>query len=145
MLFSVNCEWGEWFYSQCSTTCGPGLTTRSRSKIVTEQYGGTCSGNSTERVYCNAKWCPSKFFLQSLSVNEAVITCLSSVHCEWGDWNDFSKCSKSCGSGTQTRSRTKIVTEKHGGSCSGLSTEKRSCNTQNCPSKFPFLISTSFL
>ena len=65
MLFSVNCEWGEWFLtSECSTTCGPGLMTRSRSKTVIEQHGGTCSGNSTERVYCNEKRCRGKFFLQ---------------------------------------------------------------------------------
>ena len=34
-------------------------------------------------------------------------------------------------------SDSKSVLESNGGSCSGLSTEKRTCNTQNCPSKFP--------
>ena len=31
----------------------------------------------------------------------------------------------------------KLVLEKDGGVCSGLPTETRSCNTQNCPCKFP--------
>jgi hypothetical protein len=58
-----------------------------------------------------------------------------SVNCQWGGWNQYSKCSRSCGGGNQTRSRSKSMTEKFGGSCSGLPTEIRTCNTHNCPSK----------
>ena len=61
-----------------------------------------------------------------------------SVHCQWGVWNQYSKCSRRCGGGTQTRGRSKSVTEKYGGTCTALFTEARTCNTQNCPSKFLF-------
>ena len=54
------------------------------------------------------------------------------VNCQWGGWNQFSVCSKSCGSGTQTRSRSKTVTEMYGGTCNGIATETRTCNTQIC-------------
>ena len=54
------------------------------------------------------------------------------VNCRWGMWNHFSTCSRNCGGGTQTRRRSKLVIEKYGGTCTGLSTETRACNTQVC-------------
>ena len=57
------------------------------------------------------------------------------VNCEWEAWGTYSKCSKSCGGGTQSRSRSKSVVESNGGSCSGFPTETKNCNTQGCPSK----------
>ena len=57
------------------------------------------------------------------------------VNCQWGEWNEDSKCSKTCGVGTQTRSRSKIVTEKYGGKCYGSSTQTISCNKGDCPSE----------
>ena len=57
-----------------------------------------------------------------------------SVDCQWAGWNQYTACSKTCGSGTQSRSRTKTVTEQYDGTCIGLSSKTRSCNTQNCPS-----------
>ena len=56
-----------------------------------------------------------------------------SVNCEWGSWSSFSTCTKTCGGGIKYRSRSKSVSEKDGGTCSGGTTEEESCNTQNCP------------
>ena len=133
----VNCIWGSWNqYSICSKSCGSGIQSRSRSKRVTEKYGGKCHGSSTYKRSCNTQNCPSNLNLQNISRYSALYSLVKiSVNCLWGSWNQFSACSKSCGKGTQTRSRSKRVTEKYGGKCYGSSTYRRSCNTQNCPSE----------
>ena len=57
----VDCLWGEWKISECSTTCGDGERTKTRNKTVDADHGGEeCSGfsNGTER--CNVVECPGK-------------------------------------------------------------------------------------
>lgn len=58
--------------------------------------------------------------------------CCSSVN--YSTWSNWSTCSKTCGGGTQYRTRT--ATSKYNGqSCSGSNlvlTETQSCNTQSC-------------
>ena len=62
--------------------------------------------------------------------------CLSFlVPCKWGPWTEFSKCDKSCGGGKTFRTRTKLVTEKYGGTCQGLAKSEKECNIQDCPGK----------
>ena len=62
-----------------------------------------------------------------------------SVNCEWSNWRSYSSCSKSCGGGIQSRSRSKTIKEAYGGSCSGSGTMTKDCNTQKCPSKYIFM------
>ena len=57
----------------------------------------------------------------------------------WGDWEPKkdahgveAACSKTCGLGTRTMTRSKKVTEMHGGSCTGESEEEQSCNEKEC-------------
>ena len=58
------------------------------------------------------------------------------MHCEWSNWGQWSKCTKSCGGGTQERRRTEATTAKHGGNgCDGSNTGTQSCKNQNCPGK----------
>ena len=59
-----------------------------------------------------------------------------SVNCQWSPWSKQGLCSKSCGGGSQQFTRSKTVSEKNGGSCSGSSQKFEPCNTQSCPSKF---------
>ena len=55
------------------------------------------------------------------------------VDCEWNDWINGT-CTKSCGGGTRTNTRTKKVSAAHGGEdCDGPAAIKDSCNVQNCP------------
>ena len=54
------------------------------------------------------------------------------VNCQWGEWSQYSKCSKSCGIGAQSRSRSKSVIEMYGGKCDGSSTQTISCNIKDC-------------
>ena len=48
-----------------------------------------------------------------------------------GNWGSWSSCSKSCGGGTQTRTRTCTPHVLDGTPC-GPTTESKSCNTQSC-------------
>ena len=60
-----------------------------------------------------------------------------SVDGSWSEWRSWSVCTRSCGEGTQTRSRTcSNPRPAHGGRrCLGSPAEKRSCNTNGCPGK----------
>ena len=60
-----------------------------------------------------------------------------SVNGMWGLWGSYSTCTKSCGIGTQTRSRKCNNPAPAGGgsACSGFSKETSNCNIQPCPSK----------
>ena len=60
------------------------------------------------------------------------------IHCEWDDWV-IGECSRSCGTGTRTNNRTKLVEEANGGTCSGQPSEIVECNTQPCPGIIKFL------
>ena len=67
---------------------------------------------------------------------------LLKVHCEWGKWSKMDECSKTCGTGTRTNSRSKSVEEANGGTCSGQYTETEECKMMECPGTchFPNLL-----
>ena len=48
----VDCEWGAWVEGDCSTTCGTGQQTNTRSKVVNDDHGGNCTGESTIVTSC---------------------------------------------------------------------------------------------
>ncbi|XP_001623142.2 uncharacterized protein LOC5501884 isoform X2 [Nematostella vectensis] len=113
-------SWTE--FSPCSVTCGRGLSTRSRAcSEPAPQYGGrNCSeflGPNTEEVPCFPKLCPIDGF--------------------YGNWSAFTRCSLSCGGGTQSRNRSCDSPSPvgEGLNCTrlGPALEIRVCNTQPCP------------
>jgi len=109
----IHCEWDEWIVGDCSAECGFGTRTNTRTKLVEEANGGTCSGQASEIVECMEKECP--------------------VHCEWNDWVE-GECSKECGGGMKTNTRTEKVSAEHGGEeCPGPDSEEVSCNEHECP------------
>lgn len=59
------------------------------------------------------------------------------VNGNWALWGSWTSCSVTCGSGTQSRTRTCTdpAPANGGSTCSGNSTASQACNTQNCPSK----------
>ena len=61
----------------------------------------------------------------------------TSVDGGWTDTDEWSKCTKRCGTGTQNRTRTCTnPAPQHGGdSCVGEAFQTRECNTRPCPSK----------
>ena len=54
------------------------------------------------------------------------------MNCVWGVWDQWGGCSKNCGGGQQSRSRTKIIPQSNGGSCQGSGSENQPCNIQKC-------------
>ena len=61
------------------------------------------------------------------------------VNCTWSSWS-VGSCSKSCGGGMLTKTRSKTVVEANGGTCDGQSSENEICNTQNCPGRMFFIV-----
>merc|ERR1712008_404264 len=62
-------------------------------------------------------------------------SCLK-LNCEWNSWSRWSRCSRNCGFGVETRTRSKRREEKYGGVCIGLAREQRNCNKGSCPGCF---------
>merc|ERR1719265_1232740 len=107
-------DFGEW--SECSKSCGGG--TQSRSKSCTNPApangGKDCEGEAIENRACNAQECP--------------------VDGGWSDFGEWSECSKACGGGSQSRSKScnNPVPRNGGKNCEGEATETKVCNTDAC-------------
>jgi len=58
-----------------------------------------------------------------------------SVNGGWSSWSSWTSCSKSCGSGTQSASRScsNPYPSNGGTGCSGSAGTSRYCNTHICP------------
>jgi hypothetical protein len=104
-------EFGPW--SACSTSCGSGTRTRSRSVLVPPAHGGQACPDLTETESCNTQPCP--------------------VDCVMSEWSAWSACSVSCGGGTQTRTRSIIQPSQYGGQACGATLQTQECNAAACP------------
>lgn len=69
--------------------------------------------------------------------NTEIFLTIVIVNGNWALWGSWTSCSVTCGSGTQSRTRTCTdpAPANGGSTCSGNSTASQACNTQNCPSK----------
>lgn len=65
-------------------------------------------------------------------------TFISSVDGRWSSWGQYSQCTKSCGGGSQYRTRAcdNPVPSSGGRHCPGPSQQSNACNTQGCPGKY---------
>ncbi|XP_073255077.1 thrombospondin-2-like isoform X2 [Porites lutea] len=118
---SVNGGYSDWGpYGQCSKTCGGGVQTKTRSctNPPPQNGGRDCSslGPSSSSRECNRNPCP--------------------INGGYSDWGPYSQCSKTCGRGKQTKTRTCTnPPPQHGGNnCSSLgpSISSRHCNNFQC-------------
>ena len=108
-------------FSNCTVSCGNGTRQKTRNcSNPKPMYGGqncTHLGPNIEVETCNTNLCP--------------------IHGGYSDWSNYSECTKSCGNGSQIRTRNCSNPEpKHSGrDCSGLGshTEIINCNTHHCP------------
>merc|ERR1719426_238665 len=84
-----------------------------RSRKVTQpSAGGAVCPHSAETRACNQHACP--------------VDCIVS-----GVWGSWSSCSRTCGSGSQSRTRA-LVQPAYGGAACPMGAETQSCNTHDC-------------
>ncbi|CAD7953268.1 unnamed protein product [Amoebophrya sp. A120] len=120
----VDCRLSEWtpMFPDCAPSCGDDRT-RTRNRVVEQPmlHGGrTCaevdqSGNSgalQEVTDCPVLGCP--------------------VDCVMSDWTTTG-CSKTCGQGTETFTRTVVVPDANGGTACGQPTNTTTCFLRHCP------------
>ncbi|XP_066931095.1 properdin-like isoform X1 [Clytia hemisphaerica] len=113
----VNGKYGAWSaYSQCSKSCGGGKQKKTRKcdSPAPAHGGAACEGPAEDERACNTNGCP--------------------VNGKWGSYGSYGSCSKTCGGGSKSRSRScNNPAPKNGGSqCSGSATQSATCNTQAC-------------
>ena len=54
------------------------------------------------------------------------------VDCTVGDWGDWTSCNATCGLGTMTRTRKKLVVERNGGVCTHVLNQNQTCYGGQC-------------
>lgn len=70
------------------------------------------------------------------STNTNTNTNTNAVNGKWGSWGSYGSCSRTCGGGSQKRTRRcNNPSPRNGGrNCSGSSSGSRTCNSGSCPS-----------
>jgi len=111
----TDCVMGDWnAWSTCTKSCGEKGSQRRHRRIITPASdGGKACGAAEEHEECDMGPCP--------------------IHCKVSKWGVFSDCSKSCDSGSYTRTRTILQTARHGGFVCPSLKEVEVCNWQGCP------------
>ena len=108
----VHSAWTQW--NQCSQSCATGAQVRTRTVTRNAAYGGVACGSLLQSQACTNGPCP--------------------VDCAVSTFSAWSACSKTCGGGTQSRTRSKIEnTPMHGGQVCPFLSETRSCRVSPCP------------
>ena len=93
-----------------------------------------------------------EIYVSSLNQCQLLFFCISiSVHGNWGDWGEYSNCSKSCDGGVQKKTRfcnsplpsngglECLLTDEHGnvGTYRGTNESvSRSCNMERCNGEY---------
>uniref|UniRef100_A0A3Q2X8I6 Adhesion G protein-coupled receptor B1 n=1 Tax=Hippocampus comes TaxID=109280 RepID=A0A3Q2X8I6_HIPCM len=104
-------EWSPW--SLCSSTCGRGYRSRTRTCTPPQFGGDPCDGPEKQTKFCNIAVCP--------------------VDGEWNEWSSWSSCSSSCSNGTTQRTRECNGPSYGGSECRGEWLETIDCFLGECP------------
>lgn len=157
-LIAVNGAWDEWSpWSLCSSTCGRGFRSRTRT-CTPPQFGGEpCVGPEKQTKFCNIAVCPGmkKKMVHSPSGARTCMlhpprtrTCADSCFClsvcllgpwptlvdgVWNEWSSWSLCSASCANGTMQRTRECNGPSYGGSECRGEWLETVHCFLGECP------------
>ncbi|XP_028820582.1 adhesion G protein-coupled receptor B2 isoform X3 [Denticeps clupeoides] len=113
-LCPVEGQWLEWStWSLCTVSCGVGSQQRQRRCSVSVHGWAECKGSHSDTRECSNPSCGGGG--------------------NWGAWNHWSLCSKTCDSGWQRRFRMCEGTGIQGYPCDGSGEEVRACNEKKCP------------
>nr|XP_055066799.1 adhesion G protein-coupled receptor B1-like isoform X11 [Misgurnus anguillicaudatus] len=143
--------WGNW--AACSSECGGGVQTRTRTCQSPPEEAYLCEGVLEEGRPCNAEPCIGKGRLgtrsQSLrSVDSrkredsdktrggqqsSQAAALITVHGTWDDWSPWSLCSSTCGRGYRERTRSCKPPQFGGNPCDGPEKQTKFCSIAVCP------------
>merc|ERR1711981_1457011 len=97
----IHCQWNPWQWGPCSKTCGTGTKNATRTKLVEESNGGTCTGSDTKTDTCATNGCPvdcawNDWVAMSCNGSSTVtISCNEGecpVDCEWSSWMPWTQC-----------------------------------------------------
>ncbi|KAK3731988.1 hypothetical protein RRG08_015388 [Elysia crispata] len=111
-------HWTEWSkMSECSATCGSGLTHASRTYIP--------GPNEPKRKQ------PFMSYTTFSCTNAALPVCPSDG--VWTGWGRWSECTKGCGGGERTRKRDCYDRTEGGKDCEGETFDEEKCNKEPCP------------
>ncbi|XP_039661585.1 adhesion G protein-coupled receptor B1 isoform X3 [Perca fluviatilis] len=110
----VHGAWDEWSpWSLCSSTCGRGYRSRTRTCTPPQFGGDPCDGPEKQTKFCNIAVCP--------------------VDGVWNEWSNWSSCSASCSNGTMQRTRECNGPSYGGSECRGEWLETVDCFLGECP------------
>jgi hypothetical protein len=125
------------FYPKCSIN---------NSALKPFDYAvNTCPSNTIQNCINEYKVNTGGNILGSTAEQNAINNCVinttsgggggggsGSVNCAVSDWSNYGNCSKTCGGGTQSRTRTITTQPSNGGQACPTLIETKSCNTQSC-------------
>uniref|UniRef100_A0A673BSW5 Adhesion G protein-coupled receptor B1a n=1 Tax=Sphaeramia orbicularis TaxID=375764 RepID=A0A673BSW5_9TELE len=110
----VHGAWDEWSpWSLCSSTCGRGYRSRTRTCTPPQFEGDPCEGPEKQTKFCNIAVCP--------------------VDGVWNEWSSWSSCSATCSNGTMQRTRECNGPSYGGSECRGEWLETVDCFLGECP------------
>ncbi|XP_035984670.1 adhesion G protein-coupled receptor B1 isoform X3 [Fundulus heteroclitus] len=113
-LIAVHGTWDEWSpWSLCSSTCGRGYRSRTRTCTPPQFGGDPCDGPEKQTKFCNIAVCP--------------------VDGVWNEWSSWSSCSATCSNGTMKRTRECNGPSYGGSECRGDWMETFDCFLGDCP------------
>lgn len=113
----INCNMDLWSgWSSCTAQCGGGVTERARNILVLPAHEGTPCQATTQTDACNIGACDAD--------------------CVLSDWSEWSSCSKQCGTGHISASKSVMVPARGQGACPEADSverfKKEECNPQAC-------------
>lgn len=112
-------NWTPW--SLCTNTCGGGTQYRIRSVVQNATNGGSVCPELIENRECNKQEC--------------------GTDCLVSNWSAWSTCTRTCGGGTRSRTRTIVRQPANGGMACPELIEREVCNSQECTGPQPCLLS----
>ncbi|KAG1962034.1 brain-specific angiogenesis inhibitor [Pimephales promelas] len=138
--------WGNW--AECSSECGGGVQTRSRTCQSPPEEAYLCEGVLEEGRPCNSQSCIGKGRLGTRSQSLRSVDSRKredsdktrsgqqssqTVHGAWDEWSPWSLCSSTCGRGYRDRTRSCKPPQFGGNPCDGPEKQTKFCNIAVCP------------